>query len=301
MDTTQDLDIPDAYVSAAGVRTRYLSAGSGEPILLLHDGVPGDPVFADGGDVWLPVFRPLATRYRLIAIDRLGQGWTENPRNRADYSFDGILEHVVDAIKSLDVAPVHIVGHGLAGLLALRVAIDAPELVRSLTVINSNAAAPEAGLNELVLSENPYPEGEPRHAAWATAVMSVDATHATGTFPHRRLSMMSQPKYAEAAAIMFGTGQYENVFQTSVLAVKEKTFAHLGANAVNRPTMLIWGHGDPSCPINQAFDLYALLAKREGRVQLHAVGHSGHYPFREKPCEFARVLSDFIEDTRNGA
>lgn len=114
------------YRNAGGVRTRSLEAGSGEPALLLH---------GNGGhaEIYIRNIMPLAEHFRVYAIDSLGHGFTDKPD--VDYTIPDYAKHVGDFIEAIG-APVHIVGHGLAGWVATYLTVRRPELVRSLVNFN---------------------------------------------------------------------------------------------------------------------------------------------------------------------
>jgi pimeloyl-ACP methyl ester carboxylesterase len=79
-------------------------------------------------------------RYRCIAIDFRGHGQSEVTRD--GYDMDTLTEDVAAIIRQLDCAPCHYVGFSMGGFGGLRLAIRQPELLKSLTLIDS-ACDPE--------------------------------------------------------------------------------------------------------------------------------------------------------------
>jgi pimeloyl-ACP methyl ester carboxylesterase len=109
-----------------GVQLEYEVKGTGEPVLLIS------PVLADAP---LPLMseRVLTDRYRLIRYHK--RGWAGSTRTPGPVS---VADHVVDAaalLKHLDVPRAHIAGHSSGGAVALQMALDRPELVHSLVVL----------------------------------------------------------------------------------------------------------------------------------------------------------------------
>jgi pimeloyl-ACP methyl ester carboxylesterase len=109
-----------------GVELEYEVTGAGEPVLLMS------PVLADG---FLPLLqeRALADRYRLIRYHK--RGWAGSTHTPAPVS---IAEHVRDAIallEHLDLRQAHIAGHSSGGAIALQMALDRPELVHTLVLL----------------------------------------------------------------------------------------------------------------------------------------------------------------------
>src|ERR1700759_4663383 len=76
------------FVDVDGVRTRYFEAGSGKPLVLIHGGQWPATALADS---WNAVFDHLARNFHVYAFDKLGMGFTDNPKNDADYSMDAII------------------------------------------------------------------------------------------------------------------------------------------------------------------------------------------------------------------
>src|SRR3954470_7265495 len=73
------------FVDVAGIRTRYFDGGTGEPLVLIHGGEWPATASADG---WAPVFDHLAQQFHVYVFDKLGHGFTDNPKTDADFSMD---------------------------------------------------------------------------------------------------------------------------------------------------------------------------------------------------------------------
>ena len=109
-----------------GVELEYEVKGSGEPVLLIS------PVLANS---FVPLLseRALAERYRLILYHK--RGWCGSTHTSAPVS---IADHVVDAtalLEHLDVPRAHIAGHSSGGAIALQMALDQPQIVHSLVLL----------------------------------------------------------------------------------------------------------------------------------------------------------------------
>jgi pimeloyl-ACP methyl ester carboxylesterase len=114
-----------------GVELYYEIHGSGEPALLVH-GLGSSTLD------WEPQIAALAQRFQVIAFDVRGHGRSGKPRQR--YSVRLFAEDTAALIRALGLGPVHVVGISMGGMIAFQLAVTAPELVRSLTIVNSGPA-----------------------------------------------------------------------------------------------------------------------------------------------------------------
>ncbi|TBU83305.1 3-oxoadipate enol-lactonase [Pseudomonas daroniae] len=117
-----------AYFDHHGCKLFYEEQGQGTPVLLIH-GLGSSTL---DWELQIPV---LATQYRVIALDVRGHGRSDKPRQRyriADFASDAaaLIEH-------LKLAPVHLVGISMGGMIGFQLGVDSPHLLRSLTIVNS--------------------------------------------------------------------------------------------------------------------------------------------------------------------
>ena len=67
------------FVDVGGIRTCYYEKGGGPPVVLFHGGNFGSTDLADNALDWDTIFDGLAARYRVVAIDKIGQASTRRP------------------------------------------------------------------------------------------------------------------------------------------------------------------------------------------------------------------------------
>jgi pimeloyl-ACP methyl ester carboxylesterase len=106
----------------------YERRGSGEPVLLIHG-------LGSSTEDWEYQVERLASRYTVVSYDVRGHGQTGKPRGR--YSVPQFAADAAALIERLGLGPVHVQGISMGGMIALQLAVDKPELVRSLTIVNS--------------------------------------------------------------------------------------------------------------------------------------------------------------------
>ncbi|WP_165674371.1 alpha/beta fold hydrolase [Metapseudomonas otitidis] len=114
-----------------GCRLHYEIHGQGTPVLLVH----GLGSSALDWEYQLPA---LSARHQVVLMDVRGHGQSDKPRER--YSIAGFAADTAALIEHLGLAPVHLVGISMGGMIGFQLGVDRPELLRSLTIVNS---APE--------------------------------------------------------------------------------------------------------------------------------------------------------------
>jgi pimeloyl-ACP methyl ester carboxylesterase len=111
-----------------GASLHYLDIGKGEPVVFVH-GTLGDY------RTWEAQINPFAQDYRVIAYSRRFAYPNEQDLNESnDYSVTAHSKDLTQFLKTLDIGPVHLVGHSYGAFTSLMTAIEHPELLRSLTL-----------------------------------------------------------------------------------------------------------------------------------------------------------------------
>jgi len=119
-----------ATVDADGIKTNYLEAGEGPPVVLVHGSGPGVTAYAN----WRLNIPALAPRVRVLAPDMAGFGSSGKPGR---YSMQGWIDQLVGFLDTLGLDRVSLVGNSFGGGLAIRLAVDHPDRVDRLVLMGS--------------------------------------------------------------------------------------------------------------------------------------------------------------------
>ncbi|KQQ20315.1 alpha/beta fold hydrolase [Methylorubrum extorquens] len=115
------------FITVNGVRLHYIERGEGEPLVLIHgNGTMAEDFLVSG------IVDELAERYRVIIIDRPGYGYSERPRRLWTPRAHARLYQA--ALNRLGVSQAVVLGHSWGSLVAVALALEAPQLVRSLVL-----------------------------------------------------------------------------------------------------------------------------------------------------------------------
>lgn len=284
------MPLPEArYVDVGGIRTRYFEAGSGPPLVLLHGGNFGGILSADCAANFDRNFEGLATRARVIAVDRLGQGMTGNPARLEDYTMAAVVAHVAAFIRELGLRDVFLAGHSRGGYVACRTTLDHPELIRSCILIDSGTLAPGPSGVGSIMTDVPEPRLTRTAQRWVLERYSFGHEHIDDVWLDALTEVAATEKYRATVAALPGAP-----FFTHLAQHKEETLALLGGPGIGKPVLVVWGLNDPTATIERGLDLFQLIASRERQADMHVFNQAGHFVYRERPTEFNALMADWI-------
>jgi haloalkane dehalogenase len=125
------------YVEQHGLRMHYVDEGAGEPVLLLH----GEPTWAY---LYRKMIPPLAGVARVVAPDYFGFGRSDKPTGIDDYTYDFHYEAIDRLVEELDLRETAVVVQDWGGPIGLRLAVERPERVARLVILNTGIGAGRA-------------------------------------------------------------------------------------------------------------------------------------------------------------
>jgi haloalkane dehalogenase len=122
------------YLEQDGFRMHYVDEGAGDPVLLLH----GEPTWSF---LYRKLIPPLARTARCIAPDYFGFGRSDKPTDRGWYSYDRHTESIARLADELDLRDVTLVVQDWGGPIGFRFAVEHPDRVARLVVMNTGIGA----------------------------------------------------------------------------------------------------------------------------------------------------------------
>jgi 3-oxoadipate enol-lactonase len=245
-----------------------LSGTGGPPVLLLH----GLGSCAADWAWQLPALEP---HYRVIAMDLPGHG--RSPLPAAALTIEGTADAVAARLATLTEAPAHVVGLSLGGCVALRLALQAPARVRSLTLVNAFARLRPGAPAELARLAQ-------RLVLLGTAPMPALAAHvARRLFPWPE----QRAQYEAAVASLSATSRRAYAATTRALA---RFDARGQLAAIRVPTLVVAGDRDTVVPLAAKLRLGTAIPG----ACVTVVPGSGHATPYDQPAAFNRLLLEFL-------
>jgi pimeloyl-ACP methyl ester carboxylesterase len=224
----------------------------------------------------------LRSAYRCVAIDWRGQG-ASPPAQDGRYDMDTLSEDAIAIIEHLGVAPVHFVGLSMGGFVGQRIAARRPELVRSLTLLDTSAdpEEPFAAVQDKVLTLV-Y-----RVAGIGPVKASVLKIMLGPTF---RNDPRSKPIVDEWMRQIDQTDKRGMVGAILAVANRKPVYDEIGS--ITTPTLVICGADDKPTPVRKAERIAAAIP----RARLEIVSDSGHSSTIEQPEVITALIQKFVAE-----
>jgi haloalkane dehalogenase len=129
------------YLKQDGLRMHWVDEGAGDPVLLLH----GEPTW---GYLYRKLIPTLAGAARVVAPDYFGFGRSDKPVDRRWYSYESHYSSIERLVQELDLTRLTVVVQDWGGPIGLRLAVDHPERVDRLVILNTGVGAGRAPSEE---------------------------------------------------------------------------------------------------------------------------------------------------------
>jgi 2-hydroxy-6-oxonona-2,4-dienedioate hydrolase len=286
----------EKYVDVAGVRTRYLEAGSGDPFVLVHGGEFGRMANANAWD--MVIDRLAAKGYHVYALDKIGNGFSDHPDAGADLVIGLTVDHLKGFFDTLGIKSAHIAGHSRGGYTVTKLALDFPERVKTLVIVSSGTVM--ARFNPIYEKWNQEaakindPHAKMRHQI---ASNSFDPAHITDAYLDLNVRIAALPKTQETRARMVGGAR--KTFLADVSEKQTDIRQRIEQGGIKAPTLVTWGQNDPSASFDSVgIAALGLFLTHGPKGEAHVFSRCGHYVFREQAEPWVEVVTSYIARTR---
>jgi pimeloyl-ACP methyl ester carboxylesterase len=272
----------DLYCAVNGARTRYRTCGHGSPVVLVHG-------LGASLDYWAANMAPLGQHHQVFALDLLGFG--QSDKTFPEVSLEAMGRFVAGFLDTHSLDRVSLVGNSMGGLVTLQMAIQFPERVHKLVLVDNAGFGRQVHWTLRLMSLPGIGEFAYRPGLRAMQWIAREIFHNSEQAPADWLELMAdlagQPGARQAflAALRYGV---------NLLGVKPEILRAVrdGLARLTAPTLIVWGRQDRLLPLSQGLAGLKLIPGS----QLHIWDQCGHVPHMEKADEFNRLVLAFLAD-----
>ena len=271
----------DYYIKVGTLKIRYWALGNrGTPVILIHG-------LGASADIWMYNVEALAKQHQVYALDLVGFGRSDKPGpSFSPFDYTPFLD---EFIKALDIDRVSLVGQSLGGGIALHYAVQFPQKVEKLVLVDS------AGLGKEVI--------------WTLRLMSLRLVGELFSHPSRRgveiffkLAVRNRAlvtkEFVELYYDIFSQPGFQKFFLkilrqiVNIRGAREEILGPIMNNLpkITQPVLIIWGEKDRVLPLKHGH----LAKEKLPNATLEIMEGCGHIPFFERSEEFNRAVLSFL-------
>jgi len=274
-------DFEPHYAEVDGLRLNYLDEGGGAPVVCFH----GEPT-------WSYLYRRMApplldAGLRVVAPDYPGFGRSDKPTDRSWYSYDRHVQYVTELLDGLDLHDATVVVQDWGGPIGLRWAVEHPDRVARLVILNTGLFTADAKPSEAFLAWRAFAERNPDlpvgfviQSATATELPQeiVDAYEAPWPTPESKAGVAAFPLLVPLTAEDPGAAEMRSVAER--LGEWEK------------PTLVCFSDSDPifTPKAGQRF-----VDAIPGAHELRVIEGAAHFLQEDKGEQIAAEMISFLE------
>jgi 2-hydroxymuconate-semialdehyde hydrolase len=265
------------FVETCGYRTNVHDQGQGKPVVLLHGSGAGVSAWAN----WRNLIPKLSGRYRVLAPDLAGFGYTEIP-DTFEFEFMATwIEQIEALLDALDVKSAHWVGNSFGGALTLWMAAHRPDLCDRLVLMGPGGWPTKVNENLKALwSYKPSVE----NMRQLMDIMAFDRALVTDELAELRYR----------ATIRAGAQErFERIFPPPHQRWLDAQSLSIEAlQSIANEVLIIHGRDDRVVDPQSSWHLHQHLL----HSQLHYIGRCGHWTQIEHPARFQLLVQNFLDE-----
>jgi len=280
METDAKQGIPgfsDRAVRYRTARIRYLTAGAGPSVVLMHG-------FGGAAANWRLIAPSLALEHRVLVPELPGHGGS-SPLPAAP-TLDPYAEAILAVLEAEDALPAVWVGHSLGGLVGLRAAIRRPETVTGIVLAAAAGISSALPVGRAVVSVIEVLQPGRRVAPYRGR-LSRSRAGRKATFGWWGVADPARFDPETAEAFLAGPAQHTDTASAGRALLDGDPRQELGL--VRAPCLCLWGANDNWVPLGDGME-YA----RRLRAPLRSIADCGHLLIGERPDAVLHAVRAFI-------
>jgi pimeloyl-ACP methyl ester carboxylesterase len=273
------IQVTERFVEIEGMKVRFLHAGSGSPLVLLH-GLLG---YSFSWRLALPI---LAQQREVFAVDMPGSGFSDCPRN-LDACLTTAADRLAKIIDGLGIDDCDLVGSSYGGATALKFAELYPSRVRSLILVSPANPWSRIGRKRLAMLGIPL----------VSRVFPTVSRRFRFLHPFFVRRMYGDPKRISAETLrgyslpLFRDGVLEHAVKiTRTWRADMRDLKEAMPEAAPIPVLVVWGSRDRLVDFSSA----EKIAQNFKSARVAVIEGAGHLPYEEYPEQFCAPVLEFL-------
>jgi pimeloyl-ACP methyl ester carboxylesterase len=272
-------DVPIRSITVDGVRLRYIVAGDGPPLVLLH-------TLRTQLDMFQHIVPQLAGRFKVYALDYPGHGYSDIPN--VTYSAEYFVGVVAAFLDQLEIRNALVVGESIGGTIALLLAARQHPAVARVLAVNPYDYDGGRGLRRAsLLSSLLFGVNDvPVLGATVTRLRLFPIVRAVFEGGVERRGALSPALARELYRVGNRPGHYQ-AFMSLVRHWPSWERARAEYGKIGVPVLLLYGDHDWSRPAEREADARAIPG-----AQMRVALNAGHFLSLDAPDEILRAVAD---------
>ncbi len=260
-------------VTVDGAKVTYEERGKGDPVILVHG-------WNSSRKQWLLNLKAFAPRFRVIAPDLPGFGESEE-NDGFPYSRDGMASFLEAFRRALRLQPFHLLGHSMGGCIAIRYAVQYPDMVKKLILASAPTHSASLGLRAVIPGA-------------ACLLRTTYRFRNEATLKWMFYRSLYQPERQDLDFVR-SNAQASALISKRVLIESSRLVRRMNLDedlrSIDNPTLIVFGNKDRSVNPREA--------DRQRRLLPHPymvmIKNCGHCPPYELPDMFNDLVLDFLQ------
>ena len=272
---------PIHTLQVKGERLAYLDVGEGRPVIVIH---------GFGGSMWQWEHQqvPLSREFRLLTPDLIGSGLSAKPD--IEYRPDEMLDYFVAFMDALNIQRAALVGNSMGAGLAIGMALEHPDRVSKLVLIDGFPANVRERLTSPSIQralDTPAPSWLASFGNWLFGGLLIESV---------LKEMVHDPALLTPAVVERSNRNRQRpgvmrplMTARGTLPLWETGYAKR-IGQIRHPTLIVWGEKDRVFPIAVGEDLHRTITPSS----LVRIPNAGHIPQWEQPDLVNPAMIDFL-------
>lgn len=271
------------FAELNGRSTHYVVRGAGEPLILIHG-------FNMDVNTWIENIDALAENNKVYGIDLWGQGFST--RDSIDPGYELYVEQLLSFMDAFDIQKATLVGHSMGGGTIITFAVQYPERVERLILVDSTG----------------IPNPLPLRSKFFTLPGVGEFLLSINNNYFRRKNLRDIWFYEKdriTDEVFDDITQFQKIEGSSeiLLEILRKDFFHTLGDEIKQlsqleiPTLIIWGRHDTSIPVKVGKEMHRRLVGSRYEV----IENGGHMPNFDNPEQFNRIVREYLAEQQEPA